>query len=156
MDAAPEELVLRDGILVEGVSVRTTNADEMDPARARIGGLWQRFFAEGPAAEAGADAVYGLYYQYESDGSGPYTLLVGRERASGTRVTPPFGRARILPGRYLVFRSRGELPAAVIAGWQEVWAFFGRPGGPPRAFTTDFELYDPRFPQEVRIHVALA
>ncbi|MFC7583084.1 hypothetical protein ACFQYP_04225 [Nonomuraea antimicrobica] len=36
-------------LVVVGYAVRTSNADEMDPARARLPALWQRAGAPGPS-----------------------------------------------------------------------------------------------------------
>ena len=62
---------------------------------------------------------------------------------------------RVPAGRYVVFTSSGEIPAAVVAGWQQVWAYFASPEAPARAYTTDFEYYDPAQPSTVRIHIAV-
>jgi predicted transcriptional regulator YdeE len=127
----------------------------MDPDRARIPGLWQRFFAEGHGSDGTAGPIYGVYTGYASDASGPYTLVIGPGR-TGAPPPPGFVTVRLDPGRYLVFRSRGELPEAVVAGWRAVWDYFALPGAPRRAYSTDFEVYDPGSRSEVRIHVALA
>jgi hypothetical protein len=63
-----------------------------------------------------------VYSDYETDVTGPYRLLVGRE----------FAPAGDLPG---------PLPGAVLAGWRDVWAFFAGPGAPRRAYTADLEIY---------------
>lgn len=149
----PELVELRTPREVTGLTVRTSNASERDPATAALPGLWARFFA---AAASGAGTppaeVFSVYAEYESDVNGEYTVVVGREAGrsvSGERTI------RIPAGRYVVFTSSGEMPAAVIAGWQQVWAYFDRPGAPQRAYTTDFEYYDPSEPSTLRIHVAV-
>ena len=154
MVTAPEPYVLRDPLIVVGLSVRTTNADEAQPARAKIPALWQRFYQDGHSA-AVAGPVYGVYTEYASDASGPYTLIVGAA-SDAPSPAPPFVRVQIPAGRYLAFTSQGDVPAAVVAGWQAVWEYFARPDAPRRAYTADFELYDPSTPYEVRIFIATA
>jgi predicted transcriptional regulator YdeE len=149
----PELYVLREPVKVVGLSVRTTNADEAQPAHAKIPALWHRFYHEGHSA-AVAGPVYGVYTEYATDASGPYTLVVGAA-SDAPSPAPPFVGVQIPAGRYLAFTSQGDVPAAVVAGWQGVWEYFGRPDSPRRAYTVDFELYDPSTPYEVRICIAV-
>jgi predicted transcriptional regulator YdeE len=62
---------------------------------------------------------------------------------------------RIPAGRYAVFTNAGEMPAAVLAAWQQVWAYFAEPEAPTRVYMADFEYYDPAQPSTVRIHVGV-
>ena len=148
---APSELTIHEPIVVAGLSVRTTNGEETDPARARIPALWGRFFAEGHAAR-GQGPIYSVYSDYESDVNGAYTVLVGRKVGEAESAE---GAVTIPPGSYLVFTSRGEMPEAVQRGWGEVWRYFSAPGTPRRSYAADFELYDPASPDAVRIHVGI-
>ena len=145
--------MLREPVIVDGLSVRTTNANEAHPARAKIPALWQRFYQEGYSA-AVAGPLYGVYTEYATDATGPYTLIVGGASDAGS-PGPPLVRVQIPAGRYLAFTSKGDVPAAVIAGWQGVWEYFVGAHAPRRAYTTDFELYDPSTPYEVRICIAV-
>jgi hypothetical protein len=47
------------------------------------------------------------------------------------------------------------MPAAVLAGWRAVWAYFAQPEAPARAYAVDFEYYDPAQPSAVRIYVGV-
>lgn len=143
--------------IVAGISVRTTNAAEMDPATARLPGLWGRFYQEElaatiPGARAGSP-VYGVYSAYESDANGAYTVTAGVEIDPRTTAPRTMTPVTLAPGRYMVFEGRGEMPAAVIDTWLRVWNFFATPGAPARAYTTDFEVYSG--PGVVDIHIAL-
>jgi predicted transcriptional regulator YdeE len=150
----PEPYILREPVIVHGLSVRTTNADEAHPARAKIPALWERFYEEGHSA-AVLGAVYGVYTEYATDASGPYTLVVGGASDARSAPAEPLVRVQIPAGRYLAFTSKGEVPAAVVAGWQGVWEYFAAAHAPRRAYTTDFELYDPSTLYEVRICIAV-
>ncbi|MFL5502702.1 MAG: effector binding domain-containing protein [Gemmatimonadaceae bacterium] len=138
---------------IAGISTRTTNARERDPATAALGALWGRFAQSETRRGPGArKPVYSVYSEYESDLHGAYTVVIGREDdlpAPGEKVVT------VPAGRYLEFTSTGEMPAAVIAGWQQVWEFFAAPGAPKRSYTSDFEYYDPATPSTVRIYVAV-
>jgi predicted transcriptional regulator YdeE len=130
---------------VAGLGIRTTNADEAQPSKARIPGLWGRFATQHWAERLEQGGAFGpilaVYSAYESDVSGSYQILIGRELAGSPPVAPPLQVVDVPQGGYLVFSSSGPLPDAVIEGWRGVWAFFGRPDAPPRAYTADFEAY---------------
>ena len=70
---------------VAGIAVRTTNAVEADPASARIGPLWDRFFSESwehRLPPPGADGrVFGVYSGYASDQHGAFDVT-GRRLGS--------------------------------------------------------------------------
>jgi predicted transcriptional regulator YdeE len=153
-----ESLVRVPRVHIVGPSVRTTNADEAS-GKGKIGGLWQRFFAQDLASRIPARAhptrVYGVYTDYESDHTGPYTLVVGCPV-----VTPPSSlpegmvSVTVPEGDYLAFAARGAMPRALIDTWGRIWGHF-ESASRQRSFTTDFELHDSETPSEVQIHIAL-
>lgn len=148
----PESITFEHPVRVAGLSVRTSNAAEADSSTAQIPLLWDRFFSEGYAALSEGRTRYGVYTCYDSDVSDMYTVVVGAETDHAleglTEVVIP-------AGRYLVFTGAGELPDSVSSGWQQVWTFFQQPGAPERAYTADYEEYDPLTPNEVRIHIGV-
>jgi len=117
----------------------------MQPSNARIPGLWGEFASQNWAERLGQGGAFGptmaVYSAYESDVSGSYQILIGREVAQASAGTPSLQVVDIPPGKYLVFSCAGPLPGAVIDGWRAVWAFFERAGAPRRAYTADFEAY---------------
>ena len=126
---------------IQGLSIRTNNADEMEPSTAKIGLLWQEFHDEFAAILAEDTTVYGVYFDYESDASGDFTLVAGSdmfEDWEGVSLQP----VHIEAGHYLVFRAEGEMPQAVIAVWQQIWEYFSAQNCPHRRlYRTDFERY---------------
>ena len=153
------ELVHLPSSTVVGIEVRTTNAAEANPATARIGALWKRFYSEGVAAKVPSPAhpsrVYGVYRDYESDHRGPYTLLVGCPVSKKGEVPQGLVAATIPEADYLVFTAKGPMPKALIETWGVIWRHFGAPGERPRAFTTDFEVHDSKDPERASIHIAV-
>ena len=137
---------------ITGLAVRTSNAREREPETAALPGLWARFEGTRAAADGPPSPVFGVYTDYESDVDGAYTVVLGREAGPPTAESRT---ARVPAGRYAVFTSTGEMPAAVLAGWQQVWAYFAEPEAPARAYAADFEYYDPAEPSTVRIHVGV-
>ena len=129
-------------VRVSGLKVRTRNADEAQPSSAKIGPMWQRFFAEGlyqtiPGKQL-ESPVYGVYSGYESDARGLFDVTAG---VATLAPATGFESLVIEPGRYLVFEARGPMPQAIISTWQRVWDYFEQPGVEARAFVTDFEMY---------------
>jgi predicted transcriptional regulator YdeE len=152
MNGSPDFIDVPTARQITGLTVRTSNARERDPATALLPGLWGRFIAATRGESEPPAPVFSVYTDYESDANGAYTVVLGREAGP----SPVQQRTvRVVPGRYAIFTSTGEIPAAVIAGWQEVWSYFARAGAPARAYTTDFEYYDPALPSTVRIHIAI-
>jgi len=142
---------------IVGLATRTANTAESDPATAQISKLWERFRAEGWAErldEIGAvGPTMAVYSAYESDVSGSYQLLVGREVPSSPPVSVPLQVSSIAQGPYLTFRCSGSLPDAIIGGWREVWKYFARANAPARAYTSDFEIYPEAGPAEIWVAV---
>jgi predicted transcriptional regulator YdeE len=139
---------------VVGISVRTRNADEGDPAKAKIGGLWQRFYKEGVAGKIpGATdptKVFAVYTDYESDHRGAYTLVVGCPVGGSSAVPAGMVAATIPAGDYDVFEAKGEMPKALIETWGAIWKHYDG-GAAKRAYTTDFEVHEKG---SARVHIA--
>ena len=145
MPLPAKTLQRRPPIRVAGLALRTDNATEAQPEIGKIPGLWQRFRSEdwfdrlGKLGASGPPV--GVYSGYESDASGTFQILAGRELKSIAPVDRPLEMVEVPAGAYLLFRSSGALPGSVIRGWQDVWAYFERPDAPARAYTYDVEIY---------------
>ena len=152
-----EELVALNGFTVVGVAARTTNRAEADPAAAKIPALWGRFFMEQDqiSGRLDPDVVFGVYTGYESDHTGEYSLIVGAQVSAATNVPQGLVSVAIPRGRYLVFTAEGEMPAALIRTWIEIWDYFSDAPKYERAYTTDFERHDRGRPSVVDVHVAV-
>ncbi len=146
-----------DGLTVAGVAVRTANRAEADPETASIPALWQRFFKEQKRipSRRDQDVIIAVYTAYENDHTGEYSLIVGAEVSAATVVPQGLVSVDVPPGRYLVFTAEGEMPAALINTWIEIWEYFSRTSNYQRAYTADFERHDRRRPSAVDIYVAL-
>lgn len=143
------------GRSLQGVMVRTRNADEAQAETARIGKLWNDFASQVAPRMNPQAQVYGVYYGYESDASGAFDVLAGCDR---DLTLAGHGQAwacvNLSPGSYLVFESRGAMPQALVATWLEIWSYFEDPQCPhQRAYTTDFEYH--RATGAVDVHIAL-
>ena len=127
---------------VTGFQARTTNAAEQNPQTGKIGGLWQQFFGS-PLFQPTAGVV-GVYSNYESDAMGAFHVTAGTPSSSLSSGAAPANTqsVQIQAGQYLVFRSKGAMPQAVITGWMQVWDFFSTQRlDIERSYQTDFEQY---------------
>ncbi len=131
------------GLAVQGLAVRTCNADEAAPATARIGPLWADFGAKIAPRMAPVALVYGVYHHYASDADGLFDVLVGSDALLPTAdKASALAHVDIAPGSYLVWEAQGAMPQAVIGAWARIWHYFADPQCPHhRAYTTDFERY---------------
>ncbi len=142
-----------DGKKITGLSIRTSNANEMNPALAKIAALYQAFDKKMTVDYKNGARVYGVYYNYESDASGEYSVMAGTDQpgeTSGDGI-----ETLIIPhGPYMVFAARGDMPQVVIDTWGKIWRYFSAEGvGHQRAYTKDFEFYKNQ--QEIEIHIAI-
>jgi predicted transcriptional regulator YdeE len=142
------ELKTTAAFTVTGLNARTTNAAEQHQSTASIGPLWQRFYT---SPLLGKGAIYGVYSQYESDMNGAFDVTAGIDQAlSGEGLHT----LQIQAGDYLVFRSKGAMPQAVIDGWMQIWQHFANPRDDvQRCYGTDFEHY--LGADEVAIHIGV-
>ena len=136
-------------IKVIGIQVRTRNADEADPAKAKIARLWGRFFRENIKGRVpnptDPDTVVAVYSDYESDENGMYTLTVGLQVGVVKDIPQGLSAKICKPSKYAFFRtSRGPVPDVLIQTWKEVWSVNEKELGGKRSFTADFEFYDDR------------
>jgi predicted transcriptional regulator YdeE len=128
-----------------GTEVRTTNKEEMDPTSAKIPGLWGRFFQEQvaekiPNKKAGG-VLLGVYTKYESDYTGPYSLIVGTEVNSLDAIPEGMTALTIPAGKYLVFAVEGPMPKALVDTWIQIWSYFSDTSHNQRAYSTDYEVH---------------
>ncbi len=138
---------------VEGLCVRTTNADEMSPETSRIGNLWQNFYEKIIPNLAGDAIVYGVYYDYESDADGEFSVLAGADKLEKS-LEENIKEVSIKNGSYMVFEAKGDMPQVVIDTWLKIWDYFSAENAQHRrAYTTDFELYKSQ--DEIEIYIAI-
>ncbi|KAB8189378.1 AraC family transcriptional regulator [Nonomuraea phyllanthi] len=138
------DVIERAELIVVGFAVRTTNADEMDPARARLPALWHRAGAPGAFAHVPGrvdENLYAVLTDYESDHNGAYTQIVGIGVRTVPRLPEGMVAVRVPAAKALLVEARGQLPQALVEAWQRVWQHTEAGGAPARAFTTDLEVH---------------
>ncbi|GAA3584496.1 GyrI-like domain-containing protein [Nonomuraea rosea] len=140
------DVIDRAELVVVGFAVRTTNADEMDPARAKLPTLWQRVGAPGAFAHVPGrldENLYAVLTDYESGHNGAYTQIVGTGVRTVPRIPEGMVAVRVPAAHALRLAARGQMPQALVEAWQRVWKHTESGGTPSRAFTTDLEVHHP-------------
>ncbi|MCF6253877.1 MAG: GyrI-like domain-containing protein [Thiomicrorhabdus sp.] len=136
---------------ISGISIRTNNNDEMNPATAKIGELHQSFDKKITVDYEKGERVYAIYYDYESDALGNYSVLAGFD---GSNKENKLEVVDIQAGKYLVFTAKGKMPKIVIETWGEIWSYFSSNDCEhKRLYTTDFEYYKSQ--NDIEIHIAI-
>ena len=131
------ELTSRPELLLAGITARTTNQNGQ--SQKDIGGLWQRFMAEGVMQQVEgrlSDDIYCVYTDYESDYMGYYTTLIGCKVSSFDNLPEYLTPLTIPAAKYQVYTLSGKFPDKVHHAWQEIWR-----SDVNRAYTADFDLY---------------
>lgn len=91
---------------------------------AQIGDLWRRFSASGGPAGIAAridDSVYCVYCEYETDFSGPFTVLVGCAVDADAAIPEGMKKLTVDAGKFAMYEPVGEMPKAVFETWAEIW-----------------------------------
>lgn len=144
------------GFVVVGLTTKTTNADETSTKNGRIGPLWRNFLSQGDhliPGEPDRSAIFSVYTDYESDETGPYTVVLGRSVDNWSGEIPGgMKRVELESSQYLVFRAQDRNPESVREAWERVHQHFREQGEFKRKFTADFEEYGPN---GVSLHIAV-
>ncbi len=136
-------------ITCQGISVRTTNADEMtagnENSKAKIGDLWQNFYGQFADSLDDNSQIFGIYHNCESDVNGAFdvTSCFANNKELNDKVLKDNLDTVIIPTeKYLVFKKQGAMPQAVIEAWGEVWNYFNSDDcSYRRSYNVDFEKY---------------
>ena len=80
--------------------------------------------------------TYGLYYEYESDYKGDYTLGVAIKKESDSSITIPSDT------KFEIFKVDADEEQGIMNTWKDIWNK-EKKGELDRAYTFDFEKYYP-------------
>lgn len=139
--------------IIKGISTRTNNAAEMNSQTAKIASLYNNFDEKIPVDYKNGAHVYGVYFNYESDAQGEFSVLAGADKITTDNLNP-LEKVTLQSGKYMVFKNTGEMPQAVIDVWGEIWTYFSNQKSEyQRAYLTDFEYY--KCQNEVEVYIGL-
>ncbi|RKN86229.1 GyrI-like domain-containing protein [Paenibacillus ginsengarvi] len=153
----------RPSFLLAGISAVTTNAAELK-GEGKIGGLWERFYSDNMVEQLKEyqqqPGYYNCYYNYEAGDAGQYEIMVGVcvKETSQDQLPKDIRTFTVPAAKYAVFvTERGPIIDGVQRAWSRIWEWSRQPGN-ERAFTGDFEYYDPQIDPndgQVEIYIAL-
>lgn len=140
------------GKTIAGLTARTDNESEFGP-NGKIPGLWQTFDNSVPVDYVGGERVYGVYFDYESDHTGSFSVLAGTDSVKAAD-NQDLTKVEIPSGKYLVFKVEGDMPQIAVEAWTHVWEYFS--SSTPeykRRYSTDFEYYPNA--NTIEVHIAI-
>ncbi len=120
-----------------GISTKTGNGH----AASDIATLWQRWFSEGIAEKIPnkvSEEVLNLYYEYETDQNGAYTVLLGCRVENLDTIPEGLDGDSFHSHNYAVYKHSGKLPETVIDTWKSI----RNETNYLRTFIVDFDIYD--------------
>lgn len=128
---------------VIGITIRTTNKAAAETGS--IAKLWQQFFSENISAQIPSkidDAIIALYYEYENDKNGEYSLLIGNRVSSIDIVPAGMVAQHVKAEKRVVFNTEsGPINTVVMDLWAKIWNLEDQ-GELVRNYIADYELYD--------------
>ena len=136
-------------IKLVGITVRTENANEMNPETSEILKLINKYFDEKVNEKIGNRVkpwtTYCAYTDYENAEYDRYTYFVGEEVSSFDNVDKMFDTLVIPAQNYVKFIvGPGKMPDVCVDAWRKIWKMNSNELGGTRRFATDFEIYDER------------
>lgn len=158
MDFAIPTIIAIDAMYIIGTEVRTQHPLESKRGTARIPAHWDRFNQQRLARripDRTGEDIFGIYTHYVSGRHGEYSHIIGLEVISLHNIPEGMVGLMIPEGDYMVFTALGEIPASVTDAWDRIWQFFESNNDYQRAYTYDFEVYDPSDPEVVNIYVSI-
>lgn len=136
-------------IKLVGITTRTNNRLEMNPATAQIGKTVQKYFSEALPLKVihrkKNGKTYSVYTEYENDVMGDYTYFIGEEVTSFDDVPEECVALTIPAQQYAKFTDGpGMMFEVCIKLWQKIWQMSPEQLGGERSYQADFEIYDER------------
>ena len=148
-------ILKRDAFQVMGIELQTSNHGKR--SHREIPEHWDRFYGDQIHKRIPGrvdDTVYALYTNYHAGQRGQYSLVLGYQVSPDFTVPKDLVTHTVPAARYAVFTASGSYPDSILKTWEHIWNT-----DLPRAFTGDFEIYDPGYVEsdwpEVPVYIAL-
>src|SRR6478736_9021983 len=114
-----KELASKSEMKLVGLTARTNNKNEMNPATSKIGELAGRFWNQNIANQIpnrkNPGVTLSIYTEYDSNEHGDYTYFIGEEVNSFDNVPADLQKLTIPAATYQKFTtSPGKMPEVVI------------------------------------------
>lgn len=129
-------------ITLMGLKLPSKTTNENNQSMEDCGELWARFEKEEIFLKIPnrlSDEVLAVYYDYEGDHTEPFSYFIGCKVEEGTELPDDLNSLTIAAGKYQKVTAKGQMPDCIANKWREIWD-----SDIPRAYNTDFEVYDKR------------
>lgn len=127
---------------VIGISIRTTNKNGQSAKD--IETLWDKFWGEEIQKRIPNkvnDDIYAVYTEYETDFTGPYTVIIGLPVSSLENIPKGLVGITIEKTVYQKFVSKGKMPEAILNTWMEIW----QNENLSRSYKSDFTIHGEKY-----------
>ncbi|MDO1451488.1 effector binding domain-containing protein [Rhodocytophaga aerolata] len=127
---------------VMGISIRTTN--ENGQSAKDIESVWGKFWGQEIQKHIPNkvnEDIYAVYTAYETDYTGPYTVIIGLPVSSLETIPEGFVGITIEKAAYQKFLSKGKMPEAVFNTWLDIW----QNKNLNRAYKADFTIHGKKY-----------
>ncbi len=136
-------------IKLAGIKIRTNNANEKIPDKAKIEKTLKHYFGSHlPAKITGRlqpGTTYCVYTEYDKDAQGDYTYFVGEAVDTFDGLDASLSQLILPASPYQKFEcGPGPMPSVCIEAWQQIWQLSQADLGGERSYRADFEVYDER------------
>lgn len=125
-----------------GLKLRDKTKNENGQSGKDCGELWQKFEIEKIAEKIPnkiSDALYAVYFDYESDFNGSFSYFIGCKVETETE-TPQHLDELIIPKQiYHKETAKGQMTGCITEVWEKIWN-----SNIDRKYGFDFEVYDER------------
>lgn len=145
---------------VVGITLRTTNKAAIEEGTIQY--LWQKFFMDQVISKVQNKVdgdIVALYYDFESDKDGEYTILIGVKVTSLDDIPSGLIGKYVAPEKRMIFVSQlGSIQDIVFDVWKTIWAQEDQKEL-NRTYGVDYELYDARshnpVAAQIEVHIGI-
>lgn len=140
---------------IVGIAIKTTN--ENGQSAKDIPALWNNFLSAniaGKILNKIDDTIFCIYTDYEKDHTKPYTTILGCKTNSLNDLPNGLTGKFFAGGSYTIFTAKGKLASGIVFNeWTKIWN-----SNIPRAYTTDFEVYNEKaqHPDNAEVDIFIA
>ncbi|GGG65795.1 GyrI-like domain-containing protein [Epilithonimonas arachidiradicis] len=125
-----------------GVKLKGKTKNENGQSGIDCGKLWQNFEDSKISQRIPnktSDALYAVYYDYESDENGLFSYFIGQKVKKDTTTPEDLDEIIIPEQNYHQELAKGQMTGCISDAWERIWS-----SDLPRKFGYDFEIYDER------------
>ena len=129
-------------IRLMGIMLEDRTSNENGRSNEDCGQLWQNFQKQDIVSKIPnkiSDAVYAVYFDYDSDQNGEFSYFLGCPVGRTNDIPKGLSFLKIPAQSYRKITAKGEMPKCIAKAWESIWR-----SDIERTYQFDFEVYDQR------------